>query len=114
IQQDIKTDGILANNYAIGLDGLLHYYQSESVQETDFQNAFAKQITLPSTHPWPYIIAADPFLLEVFKDTDLHLGITATNVGFYGPQARTLRLGLSNPDLMRSLSHFEFKEHRIT
>lgn len=114
IQKELEVDSILANNFAIGLDGLLHYYKSESVQETNFQNAFAKQINWPSTHPTPYIIAADKDLLQTFKDTDLHLGITATNVGFYGPQSRVLRLALNNPALIDSLALFNHQDQSIT
>lgn len=114
LQKKIEVDSILANNYAIGLDGLLHYYQSESIQETDFQNAFINQINWPSTHPTPYIIAADKDLLQTFKDTDLHLGITATNVGFYGPQSRVLRLALNNPALIDSLTLFNYQDQSIT
>ena len=34
--------------------------------------------------------------------------------GFYGPQGRVLRLGLSNPDLIDNLTNFSFGQHRIT
>ncbi|WP_417362748.1 nucleoside phosphorylase [Galbibacter sp.] len=114
IQNELKVDSMLANNYAIGLDGLLHYYQSEAVQEHDFQDAFSAQINWPSTHPKPYIITADKELLAIFKDADLHLGITATNVGFYGPQSRVLRLPLNNSALIDSLSSFHHKGQKIT
>lgn len=114
IQKEIKVDSILANNYAVGFDGLVHYYQSEAIQEHDFQDAFTMQINWPSTHPKPYVIAANKDLLEIFKDADLNLGITATNVGFYGPQSRVLRLPLSNPTLIDSLSSFDYKGQKIT
>lgn len=114
IQKEIKVDSILASQYAIGLDGLLHYYQSESVQEADMQEAFIDQIHWPSTHPKPYIIAADQGLVQAFQEDHLHLGTTATNVGFYGPQSRVLRLPLSNAKLVDSLSTFHYKNQRIT
>ena len=114
IHKELKVDSMLANNYAIGLDGLLHYYQSESIQELDFQDAFTKQINWPPQHPKPYIIAADHDLLQTFKDADLHLGITATNVGFYGPQSRVLRLALNNPELIDSLGSFNYNNQKIT
>ena len=114
IQKEIKVDSILASQYAVGLDGLLHYYQSEAVQETDMQEAFIDQIHWPSTHPKPYIIAADQGLVQAFQEDHLHLGTTATNVGFYGPQSRVLRLPLSNAKLVDSLSTFHYKNQRIT
>ena len=114
IQKELEVDSILANNYAIGLDGLLHYYNSEAIQEVDLQNAFTKQINWPSTHPKPYIVAADKDLLQSFEDPNLNLGTTATNVGFYGPQSRVLRLALNNPSLIGSLSSFNYKNQHIT
>jgi uridine phosphorylase len=43
-----------------------------------------------------------------------HQGITVTCPGFYGPQGRVLRLGLSNPNLINRLTEFSFGQHRIT
>ena len=34
--------------------------------------------------------------------------------GFYGPQGRVLRLGLSQPDLIDRLTSFSYGPHRIT
>ncbi|WP_317235905.1 nucleoside phosphorylase-I family protein [Niabella hibiscisoli] len=34
--------------------------------------------------------------------------------GFYGPQGRVLRLGISNPNLIDRLTDFSFGQHRIT
>ena len=43
-----------------------------------------------------------------------HHGITVTSPGFYGPQGRVLRLGLSNPSFVDRLTQFQFGQHRIT
>jgi uridine phosphorylase len=43
-----------------------------------------------------------------------HHGISVTCPGFYGPQGRVLRLGLTNPDLIDRLTQFSFGPHRIT
>jgi uridine phosphorylase len=43
-----------------------------------------------------------------------HQGITVTAPGFYGPQGRVLRLGLSNPDLVDQFTGFRYGNHRIT
>ena len=52
-------------------------------------------------------------LMKHFID-GFHHGITATCPGFYGPQGRVLRLGVSNPSLIDSLSDFTFGKYRIT
>ena len=41
-------------------------------------------------------------------------GITVTCPGFYGPQGRVLRLGLTNPELINRLTQFSFGNHHIT
>ena len=61
----------------------------------------------------PYISSAGTSLLKNFV-TGFHQGITVTCPGFYGPQGRILRLGLSNPDLVDRLTQFSFGQHRIT
>ena len=43
-----------------------------------------------------------------------HQGITVTCPGFYGPQGRVLRLGLTNPHLINRLTQFYYGNHRIT
>ena len=39
--------------------------------------------------------------------------MTVTCPGFYGPQGRVLRLGISNPHLIDRLTEFEFGHHHI-
>jgi uridine phosphorylase len=43
-----------------------------------------------------------------------HQGITVTCPGFYGPQGKILRLGISNPHLIDRLSDFQFGHHFIS
>jgi len=52
-------------------------------------------------------------LLKHFVD-GYYQGITVTCPGFYGPQGRILRLGISNPNLIDQLTSFEFGQHRIS
>ena len=44
----------------------------------------------------------------------MHIGITATAPGFYGPQGRQIRLKASAPNLNELLTDFKLGEHRIT
>ncbi|MGB2686289.1 MAG: phosphorylase, partial [Olleya sp.] len=41
-------------------------------------------------------------------------GFTATNVGFYGPQGRVLRLSIQDNDLNDKLASFNFNNQPIT
>ena len=43
-----------------------------------------------------------------------HQGITVTCPGFYGPQGRVLRMGLTQPQLIDRLTTFTFGQHRIS
>ena len=59
-----------------------------------------------------YVHMASVHLLKHFTD-NYHQGITVTCPGFYGPQGRVLRLGLAYPQLIDSLTSFNFGNHRI-
>jgi len=61
----------------------------------------------------PYISAASIHLLKHFVG-GFHQGITVTCPGFYGPQGRILRLGITHPQLIDQLTDFQFGHHRIT
>ncbi len=75
--------------------------------------AFNTQTQLNSRISQPYISRASASLIKHFVN-DFHHGITVTCPGFYGPQGRILRLGLSNPQLIDRLTQFSFGPHRIT
>jgi uridine phosphorylase len=61
---------------------------------------------------YPYIAGASSSLIKHFVK-GFHHGITITCPGFYGPQGRVLRLGLSNPTFIDKLTQFQFGNHRI-
>ena len=61
----------------------------------------------------PYVSSASASILKHFVD-GFHHGITVTCPGFYGPQGRVLRLGLSHPTLVDSLTSFRMGNHRIS
>jgi uridine phosphorylase len=52
-------------------------------------------------------------LLKEFVE-GFHQGITVTCPGFYGPQGRVLRMGLTQPQLIDRLTSFSFGQHRIS
>ncbi len=114
IQEDIEVDMILGSNYAIGFDNVIHYYKSEHVQETDIQNAFANYANWPSEQSRPYVVKGSEKMKSLFADPELIDGFTGTNVGFYGPQGRKLRVDLKEQNLSEKLSNFEYNGMRIT
>src|SRR5690606_14882784 len=53
-------------------------------------------------------------LLERLSSEQTQSGITATALGFYGPQGRHLRLVPNPSDINEILAGFEYNGHRIT
>ncbi|GAB1418707.1 nucleoside phosphorylase [Bacteroidales bacterium] len=115
LQPDIPVDGtVVAARYALGLDGLLHFYAgSKAVIEQDITRAFVEFMKWNPLLPGPYVVKASPFLLETLA-FDAIQGITATAPGFYGPQGRVLRLDLSDENMNSRIESFEYQNERVT
>jgi uridine phosphorylase len=60
------------------------------------------------------VVSASTDLLNIYNELDVLKGITLTNVGFYGPQGRMLRLPLFDKKMKDSLESFRFKNQLIT
>tara|TARA_R110002124_G_scaffold138576_6_gene302107 strand:- start:39206 stop:40087 length:882 start_codon:yes stop_codon:yes gene_type:complete len=114
IQTDIPIDGFLVSEMAIGFDNLLHFYGNTSFLHQDFSEAFIKHTQWNAKKSVPYVVAADEHLLKRFISEGFYKGCTATNVGFYGPQGRILRLPLEDSELNDKLAAFIYKDKRIT
>ncbi len=113
LQEQIPVDSFVASTHGLGLDNLLNFYRhSNNDEELQIKQSFVTHTQMDAITN-PYIFGASPALLKEFVQ-DFHHGITATCPGFYGPQGRVLRLGLSQPNLIDSLTSFTFGNHRIT
>lgn len=114
IQPEIALDSFLLSEYAIGLDSLLHFYDSSHIQHPQIQQAFLKHTNWSKDKSTPYVVGYDKFLAERFMSDKIQLGFTATNVGFYGPQGRVLRLKLEDKNMNTKLASFNHDNKRIT
>ena len=114
IQPDIETDSFLLSEYAIGFDNVLHFYESEHIQHPEMQLAFIDHAAWSVFKSIPYVVESDVQLTEKLRSDRVISGFTGTNVGFYGPQGRRLRLLLEDNDLNSKLSSFEYNGMRIT
>ena len=114
IQKEIPIDAILISEYAAGFDSLLHFYQSEAVQFPEISEALIKHTQWFDKKSEPYIVKSDDGLLKKFSSEKTHKGFTATNVGFYGPQGRVLRLPVQDEALNDKLASFKYKGMSIT
>jgi len=114
LQKDIPVDSWVASTHGLGIDNLLNFYRhEENEEEKEILHSFATQTQLHHRLAQPYISGASASLLRHFTQ-GYHQGITVTCPGFYGPQGRVLRLGLSQPQLIDRLTEFAYGPHRIT
>ncbi len=114
LQNDIPLDSFVLSKYGLGLDGMLHSYDCESILETDMENAFIAHSNWNSRMARPYIVKNSSSLENKFKGKRVITGITATAGGFYAPQGRKLRLPPQYPNLNDKISSFSYKNLRIT
>jgi uridine phosphorylase len=114
LQSDIPVDSFVASTHGIGMDNVMHFYRaSHQEDERHILQAFVTQTQLQAHLSQPYVFAGSASLLKEFTKDFFH-GITVTCPGFYGPQGRILRLGLSLPELNERLTGFSFGNHRVT
>lgn len=102
----VDVGSFVHSKYAIGLDGLMHYYlpQFES-DESDIISAFTKHVNWPIAGIKPYAVRGSSFMDAAFAKFTTP-GITMTANGFYGPQGRQLRLANATGDMNASMSTF--------
>lgn len=114
LQEDVPVDSFVASTHGLGIDNLLNFYlHQNNDEEKSILQAFDTHTQLHQGISSPYITGASVNILKHFVG-GFHQGITVTCPGFYGPQGRVLRLGLSHPDLINRLTSFSLGHHRIT
>ncbi len=114
LQADIPVDSFVASTHGLGVDNLLNFYRHEQNDaEQQLLHSFITHTQIHGQTGNPYISSGAASLIKNFVK-DFHQGITVTCPGFYGPQGRILRLGISNPNLINRLTDFRFGQHRIT
>ena len=114
LQADIPVeDSYVATRYAIGLDGLLYFYEkNREVNEIAMRDAFIEQMDYPKDLPMPYAVECSPELFERLAEGYFQ-GLTATAPGFYGPQGRSLRMGLAYPGNNKKMEAFRYQGWRL-
>ena len=114
LQKEITVDSFVASTHGLGLDNLMNFYQHGSnEEEKQLLHSFNTHTQVHQAITAPYITGAGVSLLKEFVE-GFHHGITVTCPGFYGPQGRVLRMGLTQPELIDRLTSFGFGQHRIS
>jgi uridine phosphorylase len=114
LQKDIPVDAFVLSSHGLDLNGMLHFYQIDSVSNPDVENAFIKQTNWYANKARPIIIKNSETLEKRLESDAVFKGMTATAGGFYGPQGRVLRLPVQDPTLNHNMDTFNFNGLRIT
>jgi uridine phosphorylase len=114
IQADIPVDSFLLSTSAIGLEGLLHFYEAGHVRNIHLEEQLNDFLGWNSHNIVAYAVDCDTKLKEKIESNRIRFGITVTNSGFYGPQGRSLRLAPKIPDFNTKLASFTYQNQQIT
>lgn len=112
IREEIPVESVIASSYGLGMDGLMHFYDTDFVFEKEMTDAFIKHTNWSNSWPKPYIVECNQSLMKAIG-FDMIKGITCTAPGFYGPQGREVRLPIARPDINGLIEKFEFNNHHI-
>ena len=114
IQPDIPLGSFVFAEYSLGCDGLVNWYADrDKCSDLEMEEAFKAHTSWNKHLPDPYFVRASDRLIEKFRDCAI-MGVTVSASGFYGPQGRSVRLGLAMPDMLEDFESFEFGGFRIT
>jgi uridine phosphorylase len=114
IQKDIPIDSFLMSSHALDVNGMLHSYQIDTINNVDFENAFIKHTDWNENKSRPIIISGSAILEKKFESAAIYKGLTVTAGGFYGPQGRVLRLKIQDSELNHKMDSFNFNSMKIT
>ncbi len=114
LQKNIPVDSFVISEYGLDLNGMLHFYKTESIGNTAIENAFISHTNWNQNKSKPLIIKGSDKLIKKFTSSKTHKGLTATAGGFYGPQGRVLRLAVEDSNLNKKMDTFNFNGMHVT
>lgn len=110
IREDVDIDSVIISRYAIGLDGLMNYYQRETTAaESDIATQAKNILKADLPEVYPYATSASARLVDQFSELG-RLGITTTATGFYGPQGRSVRLRNVSNDFLDQIAKVNYND----
>lgn len=116
LQDHVPIGTYVAAEYAIGFDGVLHFYaDADKVCDKDFEQALLKGLDWKIEGLKPYVVKAPKDLLDqISGEGGIVNGATIACNGFYAPQGRRLRGALADPELNQKIIAFEHEGHKLT
>ncbi len=117
LQPNTPEGTFVASEISIGFDGLLNFYAGrDEVSDTALEEAFVKHMNWKGNQciAHPYVVHANPELIDRIAADDMVRGITIACGGFFGPQGRQVRLPIADPTQNDKIEHFDYNGKRIT
>ncbi len=116
LQDATPIGSYVAANYAIGFDGVLHFYADrDKVCDLAFENELMKQLDWQINGLKPYVVKAPDDMIKQFViSSNVIPGATIACNGFYAPQGRRLRGRLADPELNKKITSFEYQGTKLT
>jgi len=114
LQADIPVDNFVLARYGLGFDGVLHSYDCEHILHKEMEDAFIKHTNWSNRKARPYIVSNSAELEKKLASDEIFIGMTATAIGFYGPQGRVLRLAIQDPALNHKIDSFDYNGLKVT
>ncbi|MBR2497713.1 MAG: phosphorylase, partial [Parabacteroides sp.] len=105
----------VAAERSIGFDGVIYFYgETEKIRDLEYEAALRQQLEWKVEGLLPYVVSADPSLVNQIVKEDIIRGVTIAANGFYGVQGRKLRLPLADDLLNQKIEAFNYKGSQIT
>ncbi|MDG1729532.1 MAG: nucleoside phosphorylase [Algibacter sp.] len=114
LQKHIPVDEFVLSTHGLDINGMLHAYQINAINNPDIEDAFIKQTNWHTYKARPIVVEGSQKLLKKLESNKTHKGLTATAGGFYGPQGRILRLPIQDSELNSKMDAFKFNDVMIS
>lgn len=117
LQENTPVGTFIASQRSIGFDGLLNFYAGrDKVCDLEFEKAFLEHMGWQGSQciAHPYVVKANEELIDRIGGEDMVRGVTIACGGFYGPQGRSLRLQLADPNANHKIVEFEYHGEKVT
>lgn len=115
LQDESPIGAYVAADRSIGFDGVLYFYKdTEKIRDLAMEKALIEQLNWKIDGLKPYVVASNQELIDQICKDDILRGNTIAANGFYGPQGRSLRLGLMDDKLNEKIQAFRHEGRMIT
>ncbi|MCB0479231.1 MAG: nucleoside phosphorylase [Crocinitomicaceae bacterium] len=111
LRREIQPGDVVVSSYAIGIDGLLNFYD---LDKNDEPNQHLKENL--EWHPEfnrPYMVKGSQKLIDQLS-RGYQQGITVTANGFYAPQGREIRLKNRKSNFLDALKSYSYQQIPVT